>query len=492
MENEFDYKKDKILIIIMYFCLSLSLISSITNMIISILNNDINIGKIITVILVSIFSLILILLSLFYKDKKVRIPTTILSVIISIFSITSIIINLVSTDTMPNFVGKDIKDLISWADSRNIIVEQEFNYSDTIPKYKIIKQNISEGTKVKDIDKISVIVSDGIDENKETEITNMIGWKLDDVIKYIDDNHLTNVTILFEYNRNTKKDIIFEQDVIKEIKRNEPITLKSSLGIEGELKNVTMEKLVGLDLFHALVYLGRNDLNYEIEYVYSDKEENTVLKQSVKEWDVIERDSYSPIIIKVAKQNEITVSDLSKMKQSEIITWATNNRIKVDFTFEYSDTIKEGKVISYSPKKGNLISIDDTIYVTISKGTLHMIKFTNVEDFITWADEHEISYEIDYEFSNTISKGNLISSSHKENEVIKNNDTVNLVISQGGNTIIPNLIGMSKKEAEVACKEANIKCNFTSEETNTTVIKQSMRSGSNVPANTTVTLTLGN
>ena len=181
------------------------------------------------------------------------------------------------------------------------------------------------------------------------------------------------------------------------------------------------------------------------------------------------------------------------MNANEINTWATNNRLKIEFKEEHDDTIKKGKVVSSNYIKGNLINVGDTIQVTLSKGQIYMISFSNLDDFITWADGNDIAYQINYEYSNSIEKGKLISSSHKENQIIKNNETVILVISQGGNTIIPNLIGMTKEEASNSCKKANINCKFVddSNEKNTKVIKQSMRSGSNVPSGTTVTLTLG-
>ena len=79
-------------------------------------------------------------------------------------------------------------------------------------------------------------------------------------------------------------------------------------------------------------------------------------------------------------------------------------------------------------------------------------------------------------------------------DIIKNNDTVSLVISQGGNTTIPNLIGMTKKEANSSCSKANIACKFIYLDNNTNyniVTKQSIKSNINVPVNTTVTVTLG-
>jgi len=490
-------KKEKIFQIFTYFCLALSLVSTITYMIYAIItsSNILNqIFSIISVIILAIFSVLYVVMGMFAKSKRVKIFLIIGSLLLSFYSIFQIIIGITSPkDLVLDFTGKDIKEVVTWAEERDILIEQEFKNSDTVPQYKIISQDVKAGTPTKKLDKIKVVVSDGVDTSVSTEVTSMIGWDLDDVLTFIDENHLTNVTINFEFSNTIKKDKIISQDIISEIKRNEPITLISSLGKEIELKNVTLDNLVGLDTFHALVYCGRHHLNCTTEYAYSeDKEENIILKQSIKKWEVISPNDNTEIVLTVARKNEITVPDLTKMNATEITTWATNNRLKIEFSEEYDDTIKNSKVISSNYIKGNIVNVGDTIKVVLSKGQLRMIKFTTVDDFTTWADEKGIVYSIDYKYSDSVASGRLISSSHKENQLIKNTDTIKLVISQGGNTTVPNLIGMTKDEAQAACKKANIKCIIDDNSiSNNKVIKQSMRSGSNVPTDTTVTLTLG-
>lgn len=489
-------KKEKTFQVFTYFCLALSLVSTITYMIYAIVtsSNILNqIFSIISVIILAIFSVLYVVMGMFAKSKKVKIFLIIGSLLLSFYSIFQIIIGITSPkDFVLDFTGKDIKEVVTWAEERDILIEQEFKNSDTVPQYKIISQDVKEGTPTKKLDKIKVIVSDGVDTSVSTEVTSMVGWDLDDVITFIDENHLTNVTINFEFSNTIKKDKIISQDVISEVKRDEPITLVSSLGKENELKSVTLDNLVGLDTFHALVYCGRNHLNCTTQYAYSeDKEEGIILKQSIKKWVVISPKDNKEIILTVARKNEITVPDLTKMNANEITTWATNNRLKIEFSEEYDDTIKTGKVISSNYIKGNIVHVDDTIKVVLSKGQLRMIKFTNLDDFSKWAEEKGIVYSIDYKYSDNITSGKLISSSHKENQLIKNTDTIKLVISQGGNTTVPNLVGMTKEEAQTACKKANIKCIIDSNSEYDKVIKQSMRSGSNVPTDTTVTLTLG-
>lgn len=491
-------KQNKIFQIFTYFCLALSLVSTITYMLYAILTSSSIVNQIISiisVIILAIFSVLYVIMGMFAKSKKVKIFLIIGSLLLSFYSIFQII-TIVTTpkDLVLDFTGKDIKEVVSWASERDILVEQEFKNSDTVLQYKIISQDVKAGTPTKKLDKIKVIVSDGIDTSVSTEVTSMIGWDLDDVITFIDENHLTNVTINFEFSNTIKKDKIISQDIISEIKRDEPITLISSLGKESELKNVTMDNLVGLDTFHALVYCGRNYLKCTTQYAYNeDKEEGTILKQSIKKWEVINPKDKTELVLTIARKNDITVPDFTKMSATEINTWAINNRLKIEFSEEYDDAIKTGKVISSNYVKGNIVHVDDTIKIVLSKGQLRMIKFTTVDEFTAWAEEKGVVYSIDYQYSDSVETGKLISASHKENQLIKNTDTVKLVISQGGNTTVPNLIGMTKSEAEIACKKANIICviNDNGNSAYNTVIKQSMRSGSNVPTNTTITITLG-
>lgn len=499
--EEKEIKKAKAFQILTYFCLSLSLISTITYMIYTILNssNILNqIISIISVIVLAIFAVLYVVMGMFAQNKTVKTLLIIGSLLLSFYSIFQIVNAMVfPKDYVLDFTGVDIKEVVAWAEEREILIEQEFQNSDTVLEYKVISQDVKEGTPTKDLDKIKVIVSSGPDTSISTEVTSMVGWNLDDVIAFVDENHLTNVTIEFEFSNTVKKDIIISQDVIQEIKRDDPIKLVSSLGKEEELKNVTMDNLVGLDTFHALVYCGRNALNCSIEYAYSEeKEEGIVLKQSIKEWEVIDPkdENQNKVILTVARKNAITVPDLSNMTATEITTWATNNRLKIEFTEEYDDSIKAGKVISSNYIKGNTVEVGDTIQVVLSKGPIHMIPFTTVDEFVQWADENEIIYHIDYQYSTSVEKGKLISSSHKENQLIKNSDTIKLVISQGGSTIVPNIIGMTKEEATNRCNQANIICKFIYADDNISyniVTKQSMKSGSNVPVDTTVTVTLG-
>ena len=494
-----EIKKKDMLMYFTFGSLALALVSTITYMIYTLVVSGSFIDHVISivgVIALVAFSIFLVIAGFFIENKKAKIFIVVASLLLSFYSMFQVIGDAVSPkDFVLDFTNYDIKEVISWAKERDIVLKQEFAYSDKIEEFHVIKQDTPEGTPVRKIDTLTVVVSNGIDPTKKAEVTNMVGWELDDVIKFIDDNKLTNVTINFEFSSTIPKDKIISQNVIKEIKRNEPVTLISSLGRESELGSVKLESLVGLDTFHALVYLGRNHLKYDIEYQYSDKEkEGTVLKQSIKKWTVLAPNSHEVIVLTLAKQNEVTIPDFTKMTEEEITEWAANNRMRIDFIEEYHDTVREGKVISANYTKGSTVEPGTIIEIKVSKGQVKMIDFVDIISFRKWAEEKEIVYTVEYQYSDTVPEGKLISSSHSKGQIIKESDTVNLVISQGGNTKIPNLIGLTKDEAIKACNKANIKCTISYLNDNTSytkVTKQSMVSGSTVPQNTSITVIIG-
>ena len=481
-------------IVFIFITLAFGIVSTFTYAVYNILTHHSMLTIVSSIILFIIEGLILIA-GYNVEDKKARIIMSIISIIISIFTIIVMIVDIAKPKyKVIDFTDMDIKDVVEWADAKDVVIKQKLKYSDDIAEYHVIDQSVKKGTKVKKGLEIIVTVSNGSDPNKKTEVTNMVGWKLDDVLKFINENHLTNVTIKFEFSNSVKKDIIISQDVYQEIKRNEPITLVSSLGRESEQSSVTLGNLVGMNTFELEVYLGRNNLKYSVVYSYSEKPEGTVIKQSPKKWTVISPTSDYEIIVTIAKQNQVTVPNFNKMTETEITEWAIENRIKVDYEYEHDDTIKEGKIISCNHKKGDNISTDEVIKIKFSRGQIKMIEFTDVDSFKEWAKEHEVIYNIEFEFNESVPMGKLISSTHSKGQIIKNDDTVKLVVSEGGTTTIPNLIDLTKDEANNKCNESKIKCNFTYLDNNidyTIVTEQSMRENSTVPINTSINVTLG-
>ena len=485
--NEFKDEKSKINI----FFLLLALITTIIYGINIYLKLDFNNIVVIDLVKSCSFVLIslLIILILFKVNSKKITPYVILLTLILIgYFGFSISYSKKSDIYVIDFIGQEANKFIEWADKYNIQIIELHEYSDTIKKNHIIMQEYGINTLVSDINSFKITISDGPNYNKEVVVSNLTGLTYDEVIKYIKENYLNNVYIEF-IESDKQKDTLIEQVGSGSLKRNDEIKFIFSKGMETE--SIPVKDLKGLSLFDAASYLKRNSILYDIKYEYS----NNFEKDYVISQDIIDEIVVDKLNLVVSKGKEIIVPDFSKMTSIEISKWALLNGIKIKYLEEYNKEIPLGKVITTDKVKGDIISSDDVITITISKGSMTMPKITNVLEFKVWANNNNVNYEEVYEFSNEIKSGEIIKTSHEENSKLTENDTVVITISKGKSVTIPNFIGMSKSTIQNKCKDLNLSCTFTygsyTESTKRDIsLKQSKANGTIVSEGSNVLITL--
>ena len=435
-----------------------------------------------------ILIILVIILVLFKVNTKKSAPYVILLTLIligySAFSVSYANPDLVYVS---DFINHDYSEVIDFASKYNLELTTLHEYSDTVELNHVIMQEYGVTTLVTDIKTFSVTISDGPNPYKEIIVPNFTGLKYDDVMKYIKENHLTNVEIEFIIS-DKEKDTVIEQVGSGTMKRNDLIKFTFSYGEEIETEEV--KDLKGLSLFEATSYLKRIGVKYEIEYEFNDKiEKNYVISQD-KINEIVEN-----IKLVVSKGHEITVPDLSKMTTSEITKWATTNNIKIKYEEVYNKEYESGKIIKASLDEGEKIEEGTEVVITISKGSIIMPDVKNISEFKLWATTNNIQFEEKYEFSTTIENGKLISVTHEVGSKLTEDDTIVLTISKGKSVTVPNLIGLTKTEVTNKCKSSGVSCTFKygdlTESTKKDVsIAQSKKSGTTVAEGTNVTVTL--
>lgn len=431
----------------------------------------------------------LVVILIFFKvNTKKSAPYVILLTLILIgYSVFSVSYAKVDDIYIPDFINHDYEEVIEWSNQYNIELKALHEYSDTVEYNHVIMQEYGVTTLVSDIKSLTVTISDGPSPYKDIIIPNFTGFKYDDVMKYIKENHLTNVEIDFQIS-DKDRDTVIEQIGSGSMKRNDLIKFIFSYGEEIETEAV--KDLKNLSLFEATSYLKRIGVKYEIEYSFSDKVNKNYIISQDKINEVVEN-----IKLVVSKGNEITVPDLSKMTTTDITKWAISNNIKLKFEEVYNKEYESGKIIKVSHEENSKIEEGTEITITISKGSIIMPEIKDLSEFKLWATTNNISYHENYEFSTTIKNGELISSTPKTGEKLTENDTIVLTISKGRSVTIPNLIGLSKNEITNKCKNAGVSCTFKygglTESTNKDVsISQSKKSGLTVSEGSNVTITL--
>lgn len=483
---------------------SISLILSIAYLIFNIVfckDQINNIFLIINASIITFFTLFLMLM-VSVNDPKTKnilgIFTTLIlsSFIIFNFLVISNIINLPTQELLENFQNKTISEALKWAKENNIEVNQIYEYSDNVSEYHIISQDVYPNTLLKNVSEITFTVSYGPNYDKIVSIPNMVGWNIDDAVKTINDNFLNNVTIEYEVNDDEKKDIILEQNTSGQIRRNDELKLKVSLGPEDELEPVEMINLQNKSLFEATLWLKRHGVKYEIVYVFSDN----ISKNYVVDTDPEKGTTVDPkkdkIKLIVSKGKKIVVPDLTKMTVDELTNWIIENNLKVKFDTKYDSLIEVGKIIETDYSENDEIESGTLITVITSKGPLKMPKFNNLSEFRTWANTIGINYREEYEFNDKIANGDIIKTVPEADTVINYSDTLVIHISYGKPVTIPSFIGKHRDEISNTCSNIGLNCTFYYSGYSDTPVniakEQNKNAGSEVVAGTYVNIGLSN
>lgn len=493
------YKKKKHPIINLF--LFLTLVSSLVYFGITLWigSNDVNFfSALISSVLLVIFSILFIAICVTNPNRKkgTIFLGSLFLLSFNIFgSLTGLgIVNVPALGQVEDLTGKSLTDVVKWAKKNNITLNQDYEYSDMVSSYNIISQDVLAGTKVKDINELRVSVSEGANPDKEIIVPEMNGWDSERVVNYVEDNYLNNVDVSFEESDKVE-DTVIEQNKSGSMKRSDELKLTFSLGEELDNSDVKMTDLINKSEFEAVFYLKQHRIKYEIKKEFSNKiERGNVVDQSIKAGNTVKVDSDDDkVTITISKGKSIKVPNLKKMSMVEITEWVVENKLKLEFTNKYDDSVKENDVIYANYDKGDKIEQGSTVKIVISKGKLVMEKFDSYDKFKVWADKYNIIYEEKHEFSDDIPQGEIISYSYKKGDTIKNGDSIIVTISDGKECKVPDVIGMTKKEAIKALEDAGLNYNFVtqnSSKTKNTVIKQSISAGSKVSHSTTITVTL--
>lgn len=464
--------------------------------------NGVNLKDIVLALLLLLFTVFFVSVSVTNPSKKKgsNILALIVLIIYQAFGCLVMfnIIKMPTIKVMENLVDKSLSSAVKWTTDNKIDLEQIYEYSDVVSEYHVIYQNVKPGTKLKNVKKLILTISEGPNPSKEIIIPSMIGWESETVLKYIEDNHLTNIKVEF-VKSTSKANTLIEQSKSGNVRRNEEIKFVFSYGEERDFSEIKLSNLTNKSKYEAMFYLAKNGIKYEFVYDFSDSiKKDNVISQNVEPGTMISLTGENVVTVKVtiSKGPKIIVPDLKAMSVEEVTSWIIKNKLKVEFKDAYDENIAENKIISASHNKGDAVSEGTVITITISNGKLRMPSLKSLSEFREWATKYNINYDEQHEFSDSVAIGDVIRYSYKKGDTIKNNDTIIVTISDGKKISVPSVIGLTKSAAEAKLKSAGLNYNFVyrynSNVEKGKVSNQSISASSTVSAGTTVTITISN
>ena len=481
------------------FILILGLLSGVINVATTLFFNNDSLdfyNNLVVSLLLFIFSVIFtyMIISNFNKKKLfIIISSTLLILIntINILSNTSVFV-IPAFNKVIDFTNYSLVDVVEWSSDNKIDLEQDYEFSDMIDEYHIINQDVKVGTNIKDISSLGVAISQGPNPDKEIIVPNMMDWSSEKVIDFIEDNYLNNVEIEF-VTSDRASDTVIEQNTSGNMKRSDLLKLSFSVGEEfdGEVKLIDFTKM---STFESEFFLKRYNLKYKFDKdFFNDIDKNLIGKQSVEPGTMVNKDS-EEIVLTVSKGEEIKLPDFKKMSIEDITNYIVSNKLKIEFIYRFDDSVKKDDIISANYEKDDKVEEGTTIKITISKGSLNMKDFNNIDEFYDWANKYGIKYETKNEFNKDVKIGEVIKYSHKNGDIIKNDDVIVIYISDGEELKVPNVVGITKGSAASKLKDIGLSYNYvykySSSVKKDNVISQSISSGSLVSNGTTITLTI--
>ena len=478
--------------------LCLLVIVSLIQFIIILISKDSSISDLINNLIITIFTVLFSIVGITYKRNNKKLLLVSGLILLSYF-----ILNINNTfsfvkspiSVVPDFSNRSLTEVMKWASKNNILVNQDYEYSDMIQEYRVISQSVDSGKSVSGIKEIDISISDGPNPYKEIIVPSMIGWDDERVINFVKDNYLENVNV--EFVKSSKPvDTVIEQSSSCNLKRNDELKITFSYGEELGYEGYNLMDFTNKSKFEIEFFMKQHQLKYEFEYVFSSKiKRGFGVKQNIEPGVKVNVND-TVVKVSISKGPKIIVPDLSKMSVNEITEWAIKNKLKLDFKDSYDDTVKEGEIIKTDKNEKDVLEQGTVVTVTLSRGNLKMPKFTSMNDFREWADKYGITYEEKHEFNDKVAIGEIIGFSYDEGDTIKNGDSISVTISDGKQVEVPNVVKSSKKDAISKLENAgltyNISYKYSDSVQKDKVISQSISAGSKVGTGTTVSIIISN
>ncbi len=203
-------------------------------------------------------------------------------------------------------------------------------------------------------------------------------------------------------------------------------------------KSVEVVNVVGFNIDAARSTLEELYLSVDVQYEESDEvPENIVIRQSIPKGEMVEE--HSLVILTVSSgASGIEVPNVVGYEETQADTTLSALGFKVSKQTEYSDTVDEGYVIFQTPEALEKIASGSTVVLTISAGPTE--KTVSVPDLrgMTESDAKaklEASNlkagTVTEDYSDSVTKGNVLSQSYSPGTEIGENSSVNFVISLG-------------------------------------------------------------
>ncbi|WP_249869548.1 PASTA domain-containing protein [Oceanobacillus saliphilus] len=279
------------------------------------------------------------------------------------------------------------------------------------------------------------------------------------------------------------------------------------------LVHVKVEDFVGQPVAEARAWAQENDVEVELVQDYHmEHDANQIISQSVSAGDKIRKGKTLQLISSLGADPEeiIPLANFSEMSRVEAENWIGENKLEnLQMVTEYSDDIEEGAFIKITIRDSGINESEyqrkHSAAVYYSKGkevferNITIPEFTGnaKEEVEKWAETNEIEMTYEEADSDSIEAGYIISQSETADGKIAKRDKMEVVVSVGKATVVPNFGELTAEEAATGYPDLDVtvKQVFHADVSYGRLISQSVEAGTKLTEkddqNVTVTYSLG-
>lgn len=224
-------------------------------------------------------------------------------------------------------------------------------------------------------------------------------------------------------------------------------------------------------LTKAITWAEANNINYEQTFDYSDQiNRYNIVSQDVKAETLTKKVDKIDLAVSNGPDynKEVLIADMTDWNIDDSVDVIKENMLKnVTVNFEENLDVDRDTIISQS--KSGKVKRSDDITITVSLGdksllkpiTLKDVKDMSLFDVTLYLNRNAIEYELKYEFSDKVDKGNVINCDTKKGTKLSPGDKVVLTISKGKEIKVPELRNMKLSEVTKWMIENNLNINYS-------------------------------
>ncbi len=339
---------------------------------------------------------------------------------------------------VPNVVGFSKEEADALIEEAGFVAEYSTEYNLAVPKGYIASQELNSGEYIPMGTTMKIVVSMGKDpmnegESKKVTVPEFVGLDYEDAIRLAIDSEVSITISEKKYSKEFDENVVMGQNIAPdtEMMNDKPIELVVSLGVHYvKVPDVTyMKEEVAIKL------LTDNSLTYKIEYAESEiVGKDLVITQSLADTEMVEAGTEVTITVSTGK-GTFPVPDVTGKSESKAKELLESQGLIVNISYENSDKVKSGNVISQSIKAGKEVTSATEIGIVVSAGE----KLYEVPDVIgekkndayDQLKKGKFEIQIGEDYNEEIEEGKVFSQTLKAGSMHKEGTEIVIMISKG-------------------------------------------------------------